>query len=191
MVSIAAMRACAACGACGVLGTAWYATQPAPRASRASRASRPTHTVVVHPPSYGKYVPYVAVGVGLLYFGLRSPYVTAHQFKTTCGALRSQVSTVSAALDKVRSLVLQRFGVVESRLDDIERTLLTKTAEIKRDVAHVETMLARMGGQVSTIETQTASSSSGVKMLCDVVARSLDNTLSDKVAVAKRLYGMV
>ena len=188
MVSVAALRACVACGACGVLGTAWYATQPAPRPPR---ASRPTHTVVVHPPSYGKYVPYVAVGVGVLYFGLRSPYVTAHQFKTTCGALRAQVSTVSEALGKVRSLVLQRFGVVESRLDDIERTLLTKTAEIKRDVAHVETMLARMGAQVSTIETQTASSSSGVKLLCDVVARSLDNTLSDKVAVAKRLYGMV
>ena len=187
MTSIAVMRAC------GLLVTGAAGCEWVRRYDPKAHITPPT--IVVHSsnhtPSYTKYVPYAVVGAGLLYFGTRRPYVTARQFTTACHALQSQVTAVSGALTRVKTIVLEKFGVVETRLNDIERTVLTKTAEIKRDVAHVETVLARMGAQVDTIEGQTAASVTGIELLCGVVASSLNNTLHDKPATAQRLQNHV
>ena len=63
-------------------------------------------------------------------------------------------------LVRVKDCVLEKFGIVEKKLDDIERTLLSKTAEIRRDLANVETMLADMKGKVDKIESRTRNLSS-------------------------------
>ena len=159
--------------------TATYATHS---------ATLPTHSAPHRLPSVSlTHVGWVAAA-GLLYVGFRTPYVTARQFQTTCDALQTQITTVSNALGKVKHIVLTRFKHVDTRLDDIERTVLTKTAEIKRDIAHLETLVAKMGGQITDIQSHTDNAANGVQLLCHVVASSLDNTLVDKQATADRLH---
>lgn len=183
MASVALMRACGVL-ITGAAGYEWI------RSTQHTQHT-PTHTLVVHPQhTFAKYIPYVVASGGLLYFGLRTPYVTTRQFKTTCDALQTQIASVTNTLHNVKKIVLARFTRVDTRLDDIERTVLAKTAELKRDLAHLETLVARLGGQITLIQSQTNTSSAGVKLLCGVVASSLDNTLTDKLATAKRLHNI-
>lgn len=148
----------------------------------------PMMPIIVNPEPKNvmQYAPLGLVGVGMLYF-FRPSYVTAQQFKSTYQALQTQVSTISSALGKVKTRVLEKFGVVEARLDEVERTVLQKTAEIRRDVANVESMLAAMRGKVDKIEVQTRQCADGVGMLCGVVADNLNNSLENKSNTARAL----
>ena len=148
----------------------------------------PVMPIVVNPEPKNamKYAPIGMLGVGMLYFFYPS-YVTAQQFRSTYQALQSQVSTISSALSKVKTRVLEKFGVVEARLDDVERTVLQKTAEIRRDVANVETLLANMDKKVDKIDIQTRQCADGVGMLCGVVADNLNNSLENKTDTANAL----
>ena len=148
----------------------------------------PMMPIIVNPEPKNvmQYAPLGLVGVGILYF-FRPSYVTAQQFKSTYQALQTQVSTISSALGKVKTRVLEKFGVVEARLDEVERTVLQKTAEIRRDVANVESMLAAMRGKVDKIEVQTRQCADGVGMLCGVVADNLNNSLENKTDTARAL----
>lgn len=148
----------------------------------------PMMPIIVNPEPKNvmQYAPLGLVGVGMLYFFYPS-YVTAQQFKSTYQALQTQVSTISSALGNVKTRVLEKFGVVEARLDEVERTVLQKTAEIRRDVANVESMLAAMRGKVDKIEVQTRQCADGVGMLCGVVADNLNNSLENKTDTARAL----
>ena len=133
-----------------------------------------------------QYAPLGIVGVGILYF-FRPSYVTARQFNSTYQALQTQVTTLSSALSKVKSCVLGKFGVVEARLDEVERNILQRTAEIRRDVANVESMIAKMSGKVDKIDVQTRQCADGVGMLCGVVANTLNDSLENKKDTARAL----
>ena len=151
----------------------------------------PTMPIVINstPASrnYTQYAPFAIAGAGFVYFFGSQTYVTSQQFQKTYQALQTQVSTVSTVLGKVKTKVLEKFGIVEARLDDIERTVLLKTADIKRDVATVETMLAQMSGKVDKIDVQTRQCAEGVGLLCSVVADNLNNTLHNKSTAVHNL----
>jgi len=104
----------------------------------------------------------LGIGLGIVGFGLiswkyKSYYITSEQFFRAYNTLQNQVIDISKMLVRAKTRVFEKFGVVEKRLDDIERTLLTKTAEIRRDLATVETMIANMDKKVDKIEEQTKS----------------------------------
>ena len=148
----------------------------------------PMMPIIVNPEQKNmiQYAPLGIVGVGILYF-FRPSYVTARQFSSTYKALQTQVTTLSSALGKVKSCVLGKFGVVEARLDEVERNVLQRTAEIRRDVANVESMIAQINGKVDKIDVQTRQCADGVSMLCGVVANTLNGSLENKVGIANAL----
>ena len=148
----------------------------------------PMMPIIVNPETKNmiQYAPLGIVGVGILYL-FRPSYVTARQFNSTYQALQTQVTTLSSALSKVKSCVLGKFGIVEARLDEVERNVLQRTAEIRRDVANVESMIAQMSGKVDKIDVQTRQCADGVGMLCGVVANTLNDSLENKPDTAKAL----
>ena len=187
---MAILRSCSFI-ASGVAGCELYrrydGTLTLPVLSVTSPPSPPTVIVNHSNDQYTKYIPLGILGAGLLYMLGGRNYVNTQQFKKAYHALQTQVTGVSKALVNVKTKVLEKFGIVETRLDDIERTVLSKSAEIKRDVAHVETMLVSMGEKVDKIDNQTKRSATGIDLLCSVVAENLANTLQNKDEVIEHL----
>ena len=139
------------------------------------------------PTSYTPYVPLAALGTGIAYYFWGYSYITREQFQKTSLAIQTQVATVSSTLSAVKTKILQRFGIVEKRLDSIENLILAKTAAIRQDLATVERFLAEMGTKVDAIDNNTRACARGVGTLCDVVASNLNNTLTDKPKTAALL----
>lgn len=178
--------------ASGVAGYEIYRRYDGPMPSFETSPKLTTPTVIVNHSieSFTKYVPIGIFGTGVLYFLGTRNYVTSHQFKKAYNAIQTQVTDLSKTLVNVKKKVLEKFGLVEKRLDDVERTILTKTAEIKRDVANVETMLAAMSQKVDKIDVQTEKSANGVRLLCDTVAGNLQNTLQNKEDIIEELKSL-
>jgi hypothetical protein len=193
MTSMAILRSCSFI-ASGVAGCELYrrydGTLTLPLLSVTSPPSPPTVIVNHSNEQYTKYLPLGILGAGLLYMVGGRHYVSSQQFKKAYNALQTQVTDLSKALVNVKQKVLEKFGIVEKRLDDVERTILTKTAEIKRDVANVETMLASMSSKVDKIDHQTEKSAIGVRLLCDTVAGNLGNTLQNKEKIIEELKSL-
>ncbi len=188
MTTIAVLRSCSLI-ASGAAGYEIYRRCDGPLPTFTPPPMLTTPTVVVNHSNeqYTKYIPLGILGAGLLYMVGGRHYVSSQQFKKAYNALQTQVTDLSNALVNVKQKVLEKFGIVEKRLDDVERTILTKTAEIKRDVANVETMLASMSSKVDKIDHQTEKSAAGVRLLCDTVAGNLGNTLENKEKIIEEL----
>lgn len=190
---MAILRSCSFI-ASGVAGCELYrrydGTLTLPVLSVTSPPSPPTVIVNHSNEQYTKYIPLGILGAGLLYMIGGRHYVSSQQFKKAYNALQTQVTDLSKALVNVKQKVLEKFGIVEKRLDDVERTILTKTAEIKRDVANVETMLVAISTKVDKIDDQTEKSAIGVRLLCDTVAGNLGNTLQNKEKIIEELKSL-
>jgi len=190
---MAILRSCSFI-ASGVAGCELYrrydGTLTLPVLSVTSPPSPPTVIVNHSNEQYTKYIPLGILGAGLLYMIGGRHYVSSQQFKKAYNALQTQVTDLSKALVNVKQKVLEKFGIVEKRLDDVERTILTKTAEIKRDVANVETMLVAMSTKVDKIDNQTEKSATDIRFLCDAVAGNLGNTLQNKEKIIQELKSL-
>lgn len=190
---MAILRSCSFI-ASGVAGCELYrrydGTLTLPVLSVTSPPSPPTVIVNHSNEQYTKYIPLGILGVGLLYMIGGRNYVSSQQFKKAYVALQTQVTDLSATLVNVKQQVFEKFGIVEKRLDDVERIILTKTAEIKRDVANVETMLVAMSTKVDKIDNQTEKSATDIRFLCDAVAGNLGNTLQNKEKIIQELKSL-
>mgnify|MGYP006081565607 CR=1 FL=1 len=191
MTSIAILRSCSLF-ASGVVGYEIYRRcgSPLPMFTPSPILTPPTVIVNHSNEQYTKYIPLGILGVGLLYMIGGRNYVSSQQFKKAYVALQTQVTDLSATLVNVKQQVFEKFGIVEKRLDDVERIILTKTAEIKRDVANVETMLVAMSTKVDKIDNQTEKSATDIRFLCDAVAGNLGNTLQNKEKIIQELKSL-
>ena len=177
----------------GVVGTEAYSRYNKLHLSSHTLKPKGPTVVVVDSQDNTNYFPMRNIAllgtVGAICWTFFPTNVSRIQFKKAVAALTTQIQTVSGSLAKVKQKVLERFGVVEHKLDEIERTILSKTASIKKDIATIETMICSLDQKVSDIHTQTTFSARGMAMLCGIVSQSLDNTLENRQTAIDDLKG--
>ena len=87
---------------------------------------------------------------------LKNSSVTAGQFYQACSILQTQVNAVSGALVGLKNTMLERFSVVETKLDALKET----TQVINTNVEDVQESLEEVRTRVENIDTNTKFSSS-------------------------------
>lgn len=74
----------------------------------------------------------------------------------------------------IRSLT-SKLGSLVGRVNEMESSSMMKFSEIRRDLAHVETLLATLMKQSNVIEAEIKCTSQGVRVLCNTVSDVIEN----------------
>ena len=114
--------------------------------------------------SYMWYLPLTALPVWYLWGNWA--YVSKATFE-------SGVSTLNTAL----GLVTSKLGRLVGRVDGLESKTLLKLSEVRRDLAHVESMIATLMEKSNVIEAETRCAAQGVKVLCRAVVGVVDESV--------------
>tara|TARA_Y100001958_G_C21157407_1_gene492118 strand:- start:337 stop:762 length:426 start_codon:yes stop_codon:yes gene_type:complete len=81
---------------------------------------------------------------------------------------------VSVIDTSIRSLT-NKLNKLVGRVDDMDSNSMMKFGEIRRDLAHVETLLATLMKQSNVIEAEIKCTAQGVKVLCNTVSDVIEN----------------
>ena len=68
-----------------------------------------------------------------------------------------------------------KLGSLVGRVNEMESSSMMKFSEIRRDLAHVETLLATLMKQSNVIEAEIKCTSQGVRVLCNTVSDVIEN----------------
>ena len=71
--------------------------------------------------------------------------------------------------------VVSKLGSLVGRVDEMESNSMMRFGEIRRDLAHVETLLATLMKQSNVIEAEVKCTSQGVKVLCNTVSDVIES----------------
>lgn len=113
-------------------------------------------------------------------------FVSFKQLKKVCDTLETQIYSVSKTMVRFKDSVFKKFGKVEKRLDDIENNILSKTSEIKRDIANIEGMIVNIHSKINHIELDARHAARGVTLLCGAVVHTLGGGVLQRIV--KLLY---
>lgn len=117
-------------------------------------------------------------------------YVTQSKFKSATEALQESVAVVNKALQAARKDLLERMGLIETRIDNVSAELkdqiTTSSAAVREDLAKVSLEVRDVGTAVSGMEDKLGlieggvgdlrlameKANRGIQLLCHVVAES-------------------
>ena len=86
------------------------------------------------------------------------------------------ISILETALRGITTNVQRLTG----RVDEMENKSLLKFGEIRRDLAHVETLIATLNEKTNVIEAETKCAAQGVRVLCRTMATIIEEEKVNK-----------
>ena len=110
-------------------------------------------------------------------------HVTRRSFQRAIAALKTRLSRLATAIDKVRTQLSQRMSTLETKIDTtskgLTRTIEKEGQSIRHELRQMEARQENMRGmvcglehQLNEIEQQTRFTSKGIYLLCSVVSSS-------------------
>ena len=100
---------------------------------------------------------------------------------------QSGMDLIDIAMGKATQQIKRLVG----RVDEMEHKALLKFGELRRDLAHVETMIATLMEKSNAIEAEARCAAQGVKVLCRTVSAVIDDGHVNKQHTLQELRAVV